>query len=721
MGLAHLFGYARTLRPAAAAALGWRRAGRLLAAHAGQAGDYFRDTFPPADGAGAPPFHALAPELPLSLLAAHAGSVALLSRHCLEHRFDLLGSGRLRVARGMACKGIAGHSYPPQPAEGDPSGLLSPGNRARARSLRATIAKGYRPIDWQIDFKSGYRWSEGRASKTLLYGHEPGADIKVPWELARLQHLPQLAWAHRLAGSGQAGFAAPQTYRDEFKNQILDFISANPPRYGVNWMATMEVAIRAANMVLAMDQLRSNAGQFDNAFLAEFAAAVRAHGKHIAANLEWRDGVRGNHYLANVAGLSFIAAYLPGTAETDGWLAFAVRQLVDEVARQFTPDGANFEASTNYHRLSAEMAVYATALVVGLAGDKLAALATAAVEMHPLPGGDGLSPFPAWYFERLERMAEFTQHATKPNRRVVQIGDTDDGRLFKLFPRLEDDGGGEDALDHRGLAAAVSGLMARPDLAAFAGPEGKAEAAFVRGLAGGRQVASYLQGGAAPAALERRIEAGPGDEAAKEEREDVRELEIIIELPDPAALDGLQTAAYPDFGLYLWRAERFFLSLRCGPVGQQGNGGHAHNDQLAMELNVDGVDWLADPGSFVYTAMAERRDAYRSVLAHYAPRAGAREPGRLDLGMFRLGDEAQAECRRFDKAGFLGVHFGFGRPVFRAVEIGSGRIIVRDGAGQAPRPGGDGGERFVVGDRRALREIFGPTVPFSPGYGRVEK
>ena len=51
-----------------------------------------------------------------------------------------------------------------------------------------------------------------------------------------------------------------------------------------------------------------------------------------------------------------------------------------------------------------------------------------------------------------------------------------------------------------------------------------------------------------------------------------------------------------------------------------------------MELNIDGEDWLADPGSYVYTADARLRNAYRSVRAHAAPRLGEGEPAALDPG-----------------------------------------------------------------------------------------
>ncbi len=694
---------ARKLPPRVAAAEGLRLAGHLARGYGGRARDHWRCTFEPLlpdlDVA------VLAPEMPADLL--DAGAAAEASRDVLDHRFDLLGSGPVVVEYAMACEGFEEIMYPVHPAPADPVLLLNPGNRARAGAIRALIDTTYRPIDWQLDFKSGYRWSEGSGSGTIRIGHEPGADVKVPWELARMQHLIHLAWAFILAASGEDGFQAPGAYAAEFRNQVLDFIAANPPRFGVNWACTMDVAIRSANLVLAFGLLRRHGCDFDDAFSAEFAATVKSHGRHIAANLEWRRG--GNHYLADIAGLLFTAASLPRTPETDSWLAFAVRGLIEEVARQFTEDGANVEASTAYHRLTAEMAAYATALVLGFGEEKSAALAEydnrrwrrrpplppAPVESHPLPEG-GPSPFPPSHFLSLERMAEFTMHATKPNGRVVQIGDADDGRFFR--PEVTH------TLDHRGLVSAIGGLIQRRDFRQFAGP--LIDGALASGLAGGRGADGSLEDGDAPPAEARRVEGGEADIPAPSRK-------LAIALPDPAVTAGLKTAAYPDFGLYIWRGPRFFLSVRCGPVPR---GAHAHNDQLAVELNIDGEDWLADPGSYVYTADADLRNAYRSVGAHAAPRLGKGEPAPLDEGPFRLQWEAPGRCLRFDVTGFLGVHGGFGQPLYRAIGIEDGRILIRDGT---DKPGGNVTKATAV-DGPSLRRLFGLTLSFSPGYGRKD-
>ena len=136
------------------------------------------------------------------------GEVMGLSDQYLAHRFDLLGSGWVRVVHGMSCRGLEGHRFdmgvPVTPdREGRwLAGRVSPANLETAQQLWRLVDEGYDPIDWHLDFKSGYRWPE-----TIWYRDVPvppaaGADVKVPWELARMQHLPILALAYGYASGG---------------------------------------------------------------------------------------------------------------------------------------------------------------------------------------------------------------------------------------------------------------------------------------------------------------------------------------------------------------------------------------------------------------------------------------------------------------------------------------------------------------------------------------
>lgn len=676
-----------------------------------------------------------------------------LSEMYLAHCFDLLGSGWVRVVHGMSCRGLEGHRFemgmPVTPdREGKwLAGRVSQGNLKTAQQLWRLVDEGYAPIDWHLDFKSGYRWPETVWYRDVPVPPAAGADVKVPWELARMQHLPILALAYGYASGGRKGVKERSIYAKEFRNQVLDFIATNPPRFGVNWYYAMEVGIRAANWMVAYDLFQAYGAEFDPDFETAIRRSIYEHGRHIVGNLEWHPGLRTNHYLANVVGLLFIAAYLPRTKETDTWLAFSVQELVKEVKHQFYPEGANFEASTCYHRLSAEMVTWATALVLGLPEEKREALESynhrsirgfpnlspAPLPHYQLSGTDRMIPFPPWYIERVERMAEFTMHLTKPNGQIAQIGDNDSGRFLKIgtgyriisikearerYSNLEGYVGlpdhaeyfDEDHLDHGSLVAGIDALFGRDTPRNDKGSAAMASN-LVRSFAKGNNLPSSRktrEGGTA-----RRIRIGDKGEFQNRLKEILSlpgtiSLEHEIPVPGGGLLQDLELYAYPDFGVFEYRTKRIFLLNRCGSIGQDGVGGHAHNDQLSIELNVDGEDWIADPGTYLYTPLPERRDEYRSVRAHFAPRLGDKEPGHMDPGLFRLGDEAKGKCIYFHEDGFIGMHKGYGIPLYRFVSIKTDSIsVVELCASVSPD------SNFGIG----LTEFRKSAQPFSPGYG----
>jgi len=617
----------------------------------------------------------------------------------IAQEFDLLGSGWTNVC-------ITG------------SGAVNPvtvGNRERASQIRNLISPEYKAIDWHSDFKSGYRWSAAVRAESIAYGHEPGVDIKVPWELARLQHLPQLALAYGSAVNNNK--ENPKRYLQVFCDQALDFISANPPGYGVNWSCTMDVAIRAANLAMAFDLFRSFDADIAEEFTAELVASLIAHGTHITQNLEWHDGFRGNHYLADIVGLLVIAALLPADETTDSWLAFAIREFVEETHLQFHTDGTNAEASTNYHRLSAEMVVYGTALILGLTEDRYKLLAKAK-PAHWWPNNksqiaqqqtwsEDYGPFSAGHFISIRKMALFTLDITKPTGQVVQIGDTDNGRLFKLQPAFQPNSTNEDILDHMHLVAAIGGLLGDQTLIEQAGSENTLEATLVQSLKSNGGAMLPLPKAHPFTKIDNENSApSPASQAQR----------LIIELPDATLFDGLRAISYPDFGLYIWRSQRFFMSVRCGVIGQAGNGGHAHNDQLSIELQIDGEDWLRDPGTGVYTADSKKRHRYRSHLAHFGPRLQFAEPSRLDLGLFRLEDNARAKCLVFNETEFVGRHEGYRWPTYRRIRIAGHQIEITDTESGSLTDDTSLKAKHVQ-SAKALRDCFGPGVAFSSGYG----
>ena len=664
-------------------------------------------------------------------LEKSAPSLLLFCERYLSHRFNLLGSGWVRVKHGMKCAGLEGNHYQATPEiSRDHAGTwlekqLSEANLCVARDIWSLVDEAYTPIDWQLDFKSGYRWSERTWYLDVRYGHLRGVDVKVPWELARMQHLVQLALGYQASHSLNR-----EEFAGEFRNQILDFVATNPPRFGVNWRCTMEVAIRVANWLLAWDLFVANGARFDDAFKECLSKSVYEHGLHIINNLEWVPKFAGNHYLANITGLLFVAAYLQSTRETDSWLCFAIHQLLAEVENQFTADGGNFEASTSYHRLAAEMVVYSTALAARLLSEhsdrfRGSAGATAAIGLGRLridgqfgESVSGRPQFSAAYLARLEKMAEFSLHSTKPSGRVVQTGDNDNGRFVKLEPiapsiseeRTETLATSldESYLDHRHLVSAVNGLFNRQDFSEFAGLF-QLDGEMVRALSAGTIYESYLRPGERMSA--ERVRTGSARTLCDVTR-DIESLSLSLgsrhsqEFAIPSgAMDGLTLAGYPDFGLYIFRARGVFLAVRCGPVGQNGIGGHAHHDQLSIELWIDGHDVVVDPGTYLYTALPERRNQYRSVFMHSGPRpVGCADQG-FGMGLFTMLRPPTARCTCFCEEGFAGEMQWNRNDIMRVILLSSDHITVIDGSRTTYLEKID----FSRGASR-----------FSPGYGILE-
>lgn len=615
---------------------------------------YARERDLPGEG----PFVLLRDLPPVEFLERGSRELAILAGLAVKHRFDLLGSGWVHVAYGMAAKGVEGHCAPPEiRPQVDRAGLWLQGRlprscRRQGRRFWQLVSAGYDPIPWHLDFKSGHGWPGSVYGWAIRYGAVAGADVKVPWELGRMQHLPLLAWAALSAQGGLPGFDAAERYSTEIYDQINDFMALNPPGYGVQWACPMDVAIRIVNWLVSWNILQK-AGV---ATPPDFASVIRRgaveHARFLIRNLEWNDALRGNHYLCDLVGLIWCAAHLPSSPEADGWLSFGIRGLIDEIPRQFHPDGSNFEASTSYHRLSAEAVILTVALIFGLPEERLLGIAS---QRHPgmqgKPGWVGttlplwrwrgrLCLFPADVLNRVEKMADVTLSLLRGGGTVPQFGDNDNGRLLKLWPAvtLLEGEVTERGLDHRHLLASAAGLFGRSDWLAAAGPYSAVESAFTAALSGF---------------------AGPAGAGAPPRPEPFR------------SLSGL--------GVHLWRRSTFDLAVRCGDNGQNGFGGHAHCDALALELVILGDPVIVDAGTYLYTPLPERRHQFRSASSHNTLVVEGRDQNRAHPdSLFHLLEEARPHVIGIGPGHFQGAHSGYGEKHIRTLEILDNSILGSD-------------------------------------------
>ena len=124
-------------------------------------------------------------------------------------------------------------------------------------------------------------------------------------------------------------------------------------------------------------------------------------------------------------------------------------------------------------------------------------------------------------------------------------------------------------------------------------------------------------------------------------------------------------------------------------MGQNGNGGHAHNDQLSLTLRIDGEDIIVDPGTYLYTPLPERRNEFRATAAHFTIQKEGMEqnpwhPGRA--GLFSMAYEATfAKVLLLTSNAIVMEHSGFGEKVYRVVEILENEVRVMDYGGEIQR------------------------------------
>ena len=670
------------------------------------------------------------------------GRPALLTHRIRRrvHRSVVQRRYRTKVAAGasapqaMFLMPLLGHFELPPPPDG-----LAPTAARYMEGWFDLLGSGWRPfsapsasssavIDWHADLLSGHRWDPSQWHRDVDTTPGPGIDVKLPWELGRLQHLPQLALAFRHSATGAPGFAEPELYRRTVEEHLADFIRRNPPGRGVQWGCAMDVGIRVANMLLALDILASGEATLSAAVRPLVTASVHAHAAFIVANLEWTPTRRTNHYLADICGLLWAAAHLEGSQQSDSWLCLAARELQAETRVQFDRDGAGTEGSTSYHRLSAEMVVWSTALLLALPDERVRSLQLrrrdlrdAPLDLQSRPASPDDVAVGRNHLRLVARMPALTRAVSWDGSHVVLLGDNDSGRFVKPAPALhalpvrevvasyrnlegyaalppDETYWWEDQTDHRHLISAVDGLFGHAD-----------------GGADGTLVGAYVRRPVARPSAATSLTVGVGAARSTVDGSEARwETHILPGGED--LLAGLETHAFVSFGLYVWRSHRLFLSIRCGPVGQGGLGGHDHRDQLAIELVIDGVPWFRDPGSFTYTRDPDLRNAYRSAAAHAGPGDMSPEDWLLAPGLFELGELAMIGVPLwYGRSGFVGERQAMDGVARRSIALRPDGLEIIDVV-----PGTAGGRTELRSADDAARLVARP-VPIAPGYGWQER
>jgi len=128
--------------------------------------------------------------------------------------------------------------------------------------------------------------------------------------------------------------------------------------------------------------------------------------------------------------------------------------------------------------------------------------------------------------------------------------------------------------------------------------------------------------------------------------------------------------AFSDFGIYGFENDIYSTIFRCGAIGQNGKGGHSHNDQLSLILKIGDIDLLVDPGSYVYTALPDiRTTGMHNTLSVEKYEQNAWSENNPDDLFWMRKDKSKARILQLSDTMIIGEHYGFKKPHKRILNL----------------------------------------------------
>ncbi|MBM3712113.1 MAG: hypothetical protein FJW56_01540 [Actinobacteria bacterium] len=400
----------------------------------------------------------------------------------------------------------------------------------------------------------------------------------------------ELSRCYHFITLGQAYFiTGDERYAEEFIYQSIDWVENNPFQFGVNWSCTMDTAIRACNWIAGFSLLRTPK-LLNMDFIYYFYKSLLAHGMHIIHNLEKNYFMTAtNHYISNLTGIFYLGIIFQNTGFGKKWINFAVKELKNQMERQVYNDGCDFEASTCYHRLVLELFFFPVLFFIKNKQDlKIEDYVNFCKEF-----------FGSKFIDKLYRMFEAVLYLLKPNGQLPQIGDNDSGRLH-IYSH-------SNSLDCRYLL----------NIGVIFFNESKFK---IRDFGLTDEVMWIF-----------------GHESQKK-WSNLQYLE----------LSNINSKSFDNSGWYIMRNNNNYLLASCGPNGQNGDGGHAHNDKLSFELFLNNIDVVIDPGTYTYTPYPKERNLFRSTNYHNTVIADNTEQNRFDeRNLFFMENDARVKVNKW--------------------------------------------------------------------------
>jgi hypothetical protein len=262
------------------------------------------------------------------------------------------------------------------------------------------------PIDWSLDPVVGIRAPRVHRSRIDHLDARAVGDHKRVWELNRHHHLVTLGRAYAVTGD--------ERYAGVFAAHLTGWMDANPPKTGINWASSLELAFRCVAWTWALHLFRSSPALTPALFLRALAF-LRLQARHVERNLStWFSP--NTHLTGEALGLFVVGTAFPELREAPRWRRLGREVLARELARQVLADGVYFERASAYARYTADFGLHLKIL--------------AAANGAPLGAAEEGA---------LRRLLDHLVHLGRPDGTWPLLGDDDGGRLLSLDERAPDD------------------------------------------------------------------------------------------------------------------------------------------------------------------------------------------------------------------------------------------------------------------------------------------
>ena len=243
-------------------------------------------------------------------------------------------------------------------------------------------------LNWYYSENNGNtRWPKCHYSGINYRHGNPYGDVRINWELNRLQFLPAIA----------------ATDSKSAESILVDWFEKNPYLYGPGYISSMEVALRWISVYWAICLFNQPLNASIEKTLTGFAVAI---GKFIESRLSTHSSA-GNHLIVEAVGLFWLGKSLENSKLGNRWISKSRKILSEQIARQINPDGSNREQSFWY---------------LGFVIDAL-------LHYVLLEKREEIS---SEVWNRIEKALEFSHNMVLPDGTFPDYGDRDDGVIFRL-------------------------------------------------------------------------------------------------------------------------------------------------------------------------------------------------------------------------------------------------------------------------------------------------